>query len=292
MANIYLLRHGKVDGDAALYGHTDVSVADNVNHHIVQQLMAQELNISHVFTSPLQRCAKLAEQLAGHYALPVVAMDDLKEMHFGQYDGIAFDEVYQNNQQWQTLERFWQNPVQHPLPNAELLTGFSYRVLRAWQAISEQFCALDSTTLTDVQQTNHEANQQISQSTNDQREDNNILLVCHGGVIRMILAHLLQVDFRNPNWYTQLSIANGSLTSIRVENGKLQVTGIANSLANLPSTSLNKQELEGDFQASASTQSKSALNKSTQNQSAQTKNDINNTFEQEAYRAIAKEVLL
>ena len=287
MANIYLLRHGKVDGDAALYGHTDVNVADNVNHHIVQQLMPQALNISHVFTSPLQRCAKLAEQLAGHYAVPVVAMDDLKEMHFGQYDGIAFDEVYQNNQQWQTLERFWQNPVQHPLPNAELLTGFSYRVLRAWQAISEQVCALDSTTLTDDQQTNHEANQQISQSANVRNEDNNILVVCHGGVIRMILAHLLQVDFRNPNWYTQLSIANGSLTSIRVENGKLQVRGIANSLANLSSTSLSKQEFAGDSQTSASTQSKSA-----QNKSAQTKNDRNNTFEQETYRAIAKEVLL
>jgi len=202
MANIYLLRHGKVNGEAALYGHTDVSVSVEVNNKIVEQLKKQSLDIDMIFSSPLKRCLELAHAYSDSTTVNVLA--DLKEMNFGRYDGIAFDDLYQDKVIWQQLELFWLNPVQHPLPEAELLTGFSYRILRAWQVV-------------------------IS-SLKDHIVQKNILIVCHGGVIRMLLAHLLNVDFRNPNWYTQLTIANASLTSIEYHNGSFSVHSIAKPL--------------------------------------------------------------
>ena len=209
MANIYLLRHGKVSGEAALYGKTDVEVLPEINEQIAKQFTALNLNIDAVVTSPLIRCASLAQLIGNHLQRPVSMMAQLKEMDFGLYDGIAFDRLHQDTGIWQKLERFWQNPVQHPLPNAELLTGFSYRVINAWQAM-----------IADV----------TKPAVAGEQSADNILLVCHGGVIRMILAHLLNIDFRNPLWYTNLSIANASLTSIEINHQQARVKQIAKPL--------------------------------------------------------------
>jgi alpha-ribazole phosphatase len=213
VANIYLLRHGKVSGEAALYGHTDVDVAPDVNALIVKQLVAMNLEVNSVITSPLKRCFNLAELLSHESKSSITSLEPLKEINFGLYDGVPFDELHQDKNIWQSLERFWQNPVQHPLPKAELLTGFSFRVINAWQMI------IDKVMLEPLNQ--------------------NIIVVCHGGVIRMILAHLLNIDFRNPLWYTNLSIANGSLTSIEIKNKQTRVKQIAKPLLELDNSAVH-----------------------------------------------------
>jgi len=204
MANLYLLRHGKVAGEAALYGHTDVEVFRQTNQEIVDAFIEQNIPVNCLYSSPLKRCASLAQSISEQVSCKVELLSGLKEMNFGQYDGISFDDLYQDKEVWSQLERFWQNPVQHPLPQAELLTGFSYRVNGAWQSIIEKVNVSDA--------------------------NENVLVVCHGGVIRMILAHLLNVDFRNPLWYTQLAIANGSVTSIEINQKNTRIKGIAKPL--------------------------------------------------------------
>ncbi|MDO6427017.1 histidine phosphatase family protein [Thalassotalea sp. 1_MG-2023] len=204
MANVILLRHGKVQGQAALYGTTDVAVSDDENQQLVRQFKAYEQKragkCSHVISSPLIRCKTLAIELTQALSLPAPSIEPaMQEMYFGRYDGIAFDDIYQQVEQWQPLEKFWRDPVQHPLPEAELLTGFSYRVNQAWQAIV----------------------QQASQQQDD------LLVVCHGGVIRMILAAVLNLNVRNPLWYTQLSIGYGSLTKIHIKAHQCRVKYIA-----------------------------------------------------------------
>jgi broad specificity phosphatase PhoE len=49
-----------------------------------------------------------------------------------------------------------------------------------------------------------------------QSKGQNNLVVCHGGVIRMILAHILNVDYRQGSWYSELSIDYASLTRIEI----------------------------------------------------------------------------
>ena len=207
MADIFLLRHGKVDGEAALYGHTDVSVTEKTNQTISHQFTAycqqEALVFNQLLTSPLTRCASLAQAIS--YQLndqQIQVVESFKEMNFGLFDGVPFDTLHQQSENWQLLENFWQNPVQHSLPNAELLTGFSYRVNQAWKKLIEQ----------------------------TQTRQGNVLLVCHGGVIRMILAQVLNVDFRNPLWYTQLSIDYGSLTRIQLTESGPRIKHIAKPL--------------------------------------------------------------
>lgn len=193
---IYLLRHGKVDGAPALYGQTDIEVTDAINQIILNDLNAFQQNtdakISQVISSPLKRCYKVAKQFSTINELPFTTVSAFQEIHFGQFDGVSFDSISDkknSDEAWQQLENFWQNPDAHPLPDAELLAGFYQRVKTAWHNMLDTY------------------------------PTENILLVSHGGVIRMILSYLLDIDHGNSALFSQLTIKNNSITLIR----KIQV---------------------------------------------------------------------
>lgn len=215
MTDIYLLRHGKVNGRAALYGKTDIEVAPSVNKAILTTLIKHQQLFSQVLTSPLKRCAELAELFATQAHKPLETMNDMQEMNFGSLDGICFDDLpyllsenkgaqashrfkpkgnslnivkpnstLQKFDNWQALENFWQSPDEYPLPEAETLANFNARIKAQWQILLKR------------------------------HQNHSILLVSHGGVIRMILAEVLGLDWRNAKLFSQLTIRNASFTHI------------------------------------------------------------------------------
>ncbi|OED71487.1 alpha-ribazole phosphatase [Vibrio splendidus ZS-139] len=180
--NIYLLRHGKVEGKAALNGFSDVLVKPEMQQRICESLAEQNLSLDCVITSPLRRCSDLANLYAKRKSLPLSVDLGFQEMNFGEVDGVAFDEL---DDKWSMLETFWQDPANHQLSGAESLQNFHDRVTQGWSQL-----------LT--------------------RDSDNLLLVTHGGVIRMILAHCLDIDWKNPSLYSKLSIENASITHIQI----------------------------------------------------------------------------
>ncbi|MEF1290864.1 histidine phosphatase family protein [Vibrio sp. M260118] len=181
--DIYLLRHGKTIGEPALYGHTDIPVASERQSAICQALESESLQFASLQTSPLKRCQDLAKLLhARQPSLNLLVSDDWKETCFGDLDGVAFEQAKSS---WDLFDAFWQSPAQNPLPNAEPLDDFFARISSAW----EQFC---------------------------KTVDENTLIVCHGGTIRMILAHILKLDWRNAALYSTLNIAHQSITHIQI----------------------------------------------------------------------------
>lgn len=182
MNNVILLRHGKVDSQPGLFGRTDVNVESQVQQHILTQWIEANIDLDGIITSPLNRCAELAYMIGKHRQLPIDVMPNLQEMDFGDLDGLTFDQMTQ--QQWQLMEQFWHSPAEVPLPNAETLTQFHRRVISAWQHIGQR-------------QGNH-------------------LILAHGGVIRMIIAHILGLDWQQPQLYANLHIDNASATHIQI----------------------------------------------------------------------------
>ncbi|MEZ8053898.1 alpha-ribazole phosphatase family protein [Vibrio atlanticus] len=180
--NIYLLRHGKVEGEAALNGSSDVLVNPDLQDRICGALIKQDITFDCVVTSPLRRCSDLANRYAQRMSVPLSVTPDFQEMNFGDVDGVPFDELEDN---WGMLETFWQDPANHQLTGAESLQSLHDRVTQAW-----------------------------SQLLNDPSD--NILLVTHGGVIRILLAHCLDIDWKNPSLYSKLSIENASITHIQI----------------------------------------------------------------------------
>ncbi|WP_061018207.1 alpha-ribazole phosphatase family protein [Vibrio splendidus] len=180
--NIYLLRHGKVEGKAALNGLSDVLVNPELQEQICEALAKQDITFDCVVTSPLRRCSDLANLYAERMSVPLSVAPGFQEMNFGEVDGVPFDEL---EDKWAMLETFWKDPANHQLTGAESLQGFHDRVTQAW-----------------------------SQLLNDPSD--NILLVTHGGVIRILLAHGLDIDWKNPSLYSKLSIENASITHIQI----------------------------------------------------------------------------
>jgi alpha-ribazole phosphatase len=188
--NFYLVRHGSTSGPAALNGHTDAHVTLAEQIDIAECVIAQ-LDFKRIITSPLSRCYELAQQVSKINKMhqPVDIEPRLMEIDFGDYDGVPFDDIPE--QDWNTLDLFWKNPWRYPLPNAETMTQFSQRVVEVWQEI-------------------------LRSSQSD------TLIVTHGGVIRVILAHLLGVELLTSQWFTVLQIANRSCCHIQVTGGLVQ----------------------------------------------------------------------
>ncbi|MCG6201624.1 histidine phosphatase family protein [Psychromonas antarctica] len=181
MAEITLLRHPKVLGKAALYGKTDVACCPLAFAHTLTELKKIVDQFDLIITSPLERCAMLAKQLGKTSALPVMIEAAFQEMDFGVMDGIAFDEL---QQEWPILEKFWSAPSAFHFQQAESLAHFNLRVLTAWK--------------------------DLLATTGDKR----ILIICHGGTIRQIIADCLGLSWQQPKLYQQLQIANSSTTKI------------------------------------------------------------------------------
>ncbi len=185
---ITLIRHGKVDGPAALYGHTDIASSSEGLHELQHNIQAlHQLNpVSHIVCSPLIRCAHPAQTFSLAQQMPLQILNDLKEMNFGHWDGIPFE--YFTEQNWQAISRFWETPATAHAPNGETLQQFAERVIHSWQLI----------------QNNTSAHHQ--------------LVICHGGVIRIIIAHLLNLDWRNASLFRQLNIDYASQTRVEIAN--------------------------------------------------------------------------
>ena len=188
---IDLLRHGKVAGPAALNGHTDVALSEEGE----QQLWRAVRNLSpeQVVTSPRQRCRRFALAYAERHQLPCQIDDDLQEVSFGDWDGVPFDELYRQEGVWPQVEAYWNSPVNHTPANGEPLEQAFERVGRCWQRLLPQLMGKHS------------------------------LIVCHGAVIRLLIAQLIPGDWRDGRWYSSLDISYASLTRIEIADHEAAV---------------------------------------------------------------------
>ena len=117
---IYLIRHTSVDvPHGTCYGQTDVPLKPSFEQEAetVKQNLSEH-SFDAIYTSPLSRCVKLAS----YCGYPDAQHDDrLKEMHMGDWEMKAFDEI----KDIQLQE--WHNDFLH----ASTLNGESYQDILA-----------------------------------------------------------------------------------------------------------------------------------------------------------------
>jgi len=226
MLVIDLIRHVNVAGKSALYGCTDIEPIQIENDALFKHLKSNQQTSNayqSIICSPLQRCQLLAVKFANSCHLPLEVNSGLQEMNFGLFDGVPFDDMcfdgvshggedvnkshnageINHSIKWSLLERFFQHPAKVTLPGGERLADFNQRVVQTWKAIVEaQFSKSFSVGRED----------DLSQQEKKQR----VLVIAHGGVIRMILAHILSSDWQQASWYQNLQISQASLTRITI----------------------------------------------------------------------------
>lgn len=188
VTTIDLLRHGECEGGLIFRGHTDSALNKKGWQQMQQAIAKHPQQRNHhphppkdrwqtIISSPLQRCKAFAETLSDS----VVIEPQLQEISFGDWDGYLTENIHQQSPQ--AVEKFWLEPAVNTPPNGETLHAFQQRIIKSWEGITQQ------------------------------QHGQHSLLVSHGGVIRIILAHILQMPLRPLSY---LSVPHGCLTQIKI----------------------------------------------------------------------------
>ncbi|QKZ13975.1 alpha-ribazole phosphatase family protein [Spirosoma sp. KUDC1026] len=219
---IYLIRHTEVAVERGVaYGQTDVPLADTYDEQRDHLLRHLPENPAVVFSSPLSRCRQLAEDLAktlmgsqievapgqtrlvdkpgmestgestpGVDSPSVVRYDDrLKEYFFGDWEMKPWDAMDRAQ-----LDSWMADFVSVAAPNGENFTDLAGRVRAFWE---EQVLPLEKT-----------------------HTGQSVLVVAHGGVIRALLAILLELPLANAY---RLNLDYGAVTKLTLADGNCTV---------------------------------------------------------------------
>ena len=176
---IDLLRHGEVEGHGKIHGATDVPLTSRGKQQMEQATLNGEWDV--IYSSPLQRCALFAHELGQKREIPVHVENRLAELDFGAWEDAEISQIMATNPG--LVESYWNDPTSSTPEGGENITAFSNRVA---EAVSE-----------------------IKAST----ESEQILIVAHGGVIRVILAWVLNMQL---SALMRIEVGHGSMSRIRI----------------------------------------------------------------------------
>ena len=181
---IDLLRHGECDDGHCYRGTTDIALSSLGYKQMlssVDHVSGAHSSWQRIVSSPLQRCATFANDLSRERAIPITIDSAFQELHFGDWEGQSVEHIWQTQQT--AVENWYDDPVSYPPPNGEKADVF---FLRVKQALLN--CI----------------------STSD---DEKLLLIVHGGVIRVLLAHCLSMSLLDMN---RFDVPYGCLSRIQV----------------------------------------------------------------------------
>ncbi len=189
---LYLVRHGEAEGsEGRAVGHLDLPLSD-LGARNMEALAAswQRPSPIRLFASDLRRATDSARILAKRFGIeppdPIIDAR-LREVSFGEWEGRAWDEVYESDRQrydaWS--ERWWDLAP----PGGESFADLAVRVL-AW-----------------------------FQDIRDWGEGEDVIAVAHGGSIRALLVELLAIP-RERAFDLQLSPAR--VSAVEINDGRCE----------------------------------------------------------------------
>lgn len=188
MITFYCLRHGEPEKTGLLLGSTDLALSPKGWSQLEScyQKNISTSPIQHIYTSPLQRCSAFAKHLSESENIPLTTIDDLQEIHFGDWDGQDVHELWQKFPE--PMENFFKDPWSYSLPGQEPLATFVQRIKTSIQAISHQ------------------------------HPNGHILLMTHGGVIKTLLylSHN-QGSVEKSNYFQTIKVDYASLSTITTD---------------------------------------------------------------------------
>lgn len=168
MTKLILVRHGQTIWNklGKYQGQADVELSDAGKRQA--ELLGDNFPIKHidaVFSSPLIRARETAEAVAGKFNLPVVTCEAFREINFGDWEGLTYDEIHQK---WpQEHDMLFQSPDQLTCPNGESFAEVQNRAAGKMLEIIKEY------------------------------DEKVVVITAHGGVIRTMLCHALGMPLKN-----------------------------------------------------------------------------------------------
>ncbi|MDH3203450.1 MAG: histidine phosphatase family protein [Nitrosopumilus sp.] len=195
MGQIIFLRHGqaKNNTDRILAGRTEgIPLTDTgikQAEHTAQLL--EHMNVSAIYSSPIQRAKHTAEIVGKHNSLDVTIDDRLIELDMGKFTRMPYDEIF--NSHGNVFMKFYNGELEIAHNGVETFSEVKKRVLGI---------------VDDVIQ-NH--------------PDENVVLVTHMDPIKAMLSTIIDLS---PTNLFELIIANASLNIFREKDQKFSLSGL------------------------------------------------------------------
>ena len=181
---LIVVRHGETSYNAQrrFTGQSDVplnSMGERQAAALIKSLATEQLDA--IVTSDSERTRITAKAIALNHGLPVHEDIDLRELAFGEWEGYTYDEVVARDA---TLASLWRtDPTEYAPPGGETVTQLRDRCARALHRWYTQY------------------------------PEGSVLWVTHGGLIGVLLCHVLGIDLKR-RW--QFRHDNASITEIRL----------------------------------------------------------------------------
>lgn len=178
---IDLLRHGEPAGGSRYRGSLDDPLSPR-GWRQLREACGEAAPWDGIVSSPLTRCRAFGAELAERHGLPLRIEPRLREIGFGDWEGRAVDEILR--QDAERLSRYWSDPVANPPPGGEPLPECFERVGAALADLLAE------------------------------AEGRHLLVVGHGGIIRMALARVLAMPLAA---VLRLEVPHACLSRLRVQ---------------------------------------------------------------------------
>ncbi len=190
--DLYLVRHGETESNVERryqgWSESPLSRAGIWQAEKAAHFLGRK-NISGLYCSDLNRAFHTARVIGSSSGLKPEVTPLLREIHFGRWEGMTFDEI---ERQWGDQIRLWlDDPFNRSAPGGETLDQVCDRMKSFLEHIDEQ------------------AN-----------EGKSIVAVSHGGSIRALLFNVLGMDTAS---FWDLKVANASISLVCKENGRFKV---------------------------------------------------------------------
>lgn len=188
---LYLLRHGEVESryHRVFGGRIDMELSP-LGHQQVQALADYfQRHPPHVmYASPMKRVQQTLAPLAKWTGLQPIVLPGLREVDFGVWTGLSWEQVYER---FKVSAFDWLNQLeQGSIAEAESTANFRKRV-------------------------DESLRQMLQQSAHKE-----VAVVAHGGVIRMLLAIILNLPFAKMSAF---DVEYASITKVKIAPAKTEV---------------------------------------------------------------------
>jgi len=194
MIRLILVRHGQTawNAQARYQGQADVPL-DNVGQGQAKALGRRFTDeaIDVVYASDLQRARMTAQSIGASHDLPVLADPRLREMDFGAWDGLTYEQIQARDAE--ALAAWQSDPLRISPPGGETLA----------QVAARAGSVLDDVVRIHQKQT--------------------VLLVSHGGLLRLLLSLAMGLD-PQALWRFRLDIA--SISELHLYPGDAVLVGL------------------------------------------------------------------
>ncbi len=189
---VYLIRHSPVANPQKLcYGQSDIQLIDDWQTHFsaLQNKLAPYLDDTTVYySSPFARCTQLADFLSGNTTKTDAR---LSEMNFGDWEQCKWDNIEQS-----VLNAWMADFVHHQVPNGESFELMHQRCTQFWDELLNQ-------------------------------KHNKIAIITHAGVIRSILAYVLQIPL-DKIFQIEVDFCSISKVTVNQKHGCYQTVSFMN----------------------------------------------------------------